>query len=302
MGIPARGGDGSLPKREALSKQIGIAARRKEGRDDAYSGVLTFSDVTCSSLTLNWTQAPGPVVSYTVTARGPTSQIKTIITGNVTGTVVMDMIPDSVYNFTVVPTKCNIQLDMATGSVVTGAAPTVDPSQPGKNYYILKNSLTWSSAQQACMTCFEDLAVINSAELTRAIPSPSYATWIGLSRSSAGDFVWVIDNQTVYGNWASGEPTNNNCVYLQTNKMWSSYPCSNVLWYMCQEGNLDSFQYHQLFSHAELDSGTRAGDLLYPESDRTYKSDANPHAGQRHRDRSAEPDPGQLVHIRSDPK
>ncbi|XP_039605543.1 C-type mannose receptor 2-like, partial [Polypterus senegalus] len=39
-------------------------------QEDAYSGVLTFSDVTCSSLTLNWTQAPGPVVSYTVTARG----------------------------------------------------------------------------------------------------------------------------------------------------------------------------------------------------------------------------------------
>uniref|UniRef100_A0A8C4RVN3 C-type lectin domain-containing protein n=1 Tax=Erpetoichthys calabaricus TaxID=27687 RepID=A0A8C4RVN3_ERPCA len=87
------------------------------------------------------------------------------------------------------------------------------------------------SAQQACMTCFEDLAVINSAELTQAIPSPSYATWIGLSRSSAGDFVWVVDNQTVYGNWAAGEPTNDNCVYLQTNKMWNSYPCSNGLCY-----------------------------------------------------------------------
>ncbi|XP_051780740.1 uncharacterized protein LOC114649576 [Erpetoichthys calabaricus] len=145
------------------------------------------------------------------------------------------MIPDSVYNFTVVPTKCNVQLDMATGLVLTGTAPTVDPSQPGKNYYILTNSLMWSSAQQACMTCFEDLAVINSAELTQAIPSPSYATWIGLSRSSAGDFVWVVDNQTVYGNWAAGEPTNDNCVYLQTNKMWNSYPCSNGLWYMCQE-------------------------------------------------------------------
>uniref|UniRef100_A0A8C4RVB0 C-type lectin domain-containing protein n=1 Tax=Erpetoichthys calabaricus TaxID=27687 RepID=A0A8C4RVB0_ERPCA len=132
-------------------------------------------------------------------------------------------------------------------SVVPPApSSSANSNQREKRFYVSTDVQAWFNARLTCMSCFEDLAVINSAEKALSVPSTSFTMWIGYRLLADGPYVWVDENQTAYESWAQGEPDSNNvCVYISSYKMWHTYNCQYSMQYLCQEGKDFAFSLSQ---------------------------------------------------------
>ncbi|XP_048881134.1 brevican core protein isoform X3 [Brienomyrus brachyistius] len=98
---------------------------------------------------------------------------------------------------------------------------------------------TWSRSREQCRKWGADLAVIDNQQVQAFLTEKgSLVYWIGLSRSTGGEWTWI--NQTVLADsyWAPGAD-GENCGCLMGKQSpgsnWGSAPCMYYTAYICQK-------------------------------------------------------------------
>lgn len=118
----------------------------------------------------------------------------------------------------------------------------------GESCYLFRHSefLNQADSSLACQTRKSSLVSIHSDEENQFIyshiqPNSAQAQWIGLIRSSSGEFLWSDGSTTSYFNWDSGEPNNGangdeNCVEMvMHSKKWNDVSCKILNGYVCKK-------------------------------------------------------------------
>uniref|UniRef100_A0A3B3E0U2 C-type lectin domain-containing protein n=1 Tax=Oryzias melastigma TaxID=30732 RepID=A0A3B3E0U2_ORYME len=110
-----------------------------------------------------------------------------------------------------------------------------------KNYVLINQAMSWSSAQQYCRTNYKDLAMIeNQDEHTEALnaKSSTYKVWIGLYREP---WTWSDGSTSSFRNWyPSGSDNyggNQHCAAEDSDHAWSDEICSGKKVFICHQGD-----------------------------------------------------------------
>lgn len=124
------------------------------------------------------------------------------------------------------------------------------PSCFPQQYYMVRDSKTWTEAQSYCRKKYTDLVTINSEEdmvrLSPMLQGETAQVWIGLY----GDFnnwKWSLEREGFYEegeaqfrNWHVTEPNTKTgsfiCVNIATSGIWSDYSCNGLLPFVCYNG------------------------------------------------------------------
>ncbi|XP_034536529.1 secretory phospholipase A2 receptor-like [Notolabrus celidotus] len=111
--------------------------------------------------------------------------------------------------------------------------------EDNKNYRFISLAMTWSEAQQYCLTKNMELAAFpNVSKLNSNIHEENFPAWIGLHREE-GTWKWST-GESEYKNWSPNQPgDNHNCatIFSQTKQMCPR-DCSSRLPFICFRYNL----------------------------------------------------------------
>ncbi|KAL4616742.1 C-type lectin domain family 2 member D isoform X2 [Arapaima gigas] len=98
---------------------------------------------------------------------------------------------------------------------------------------------TWSRGREQCQKWGADLAVIDNGQVQEFLSKKgTLMYWMGLNRSSTGEWVWINQARLGRSYWAPGADQGN-CAFLigkdEPLKSWSSTNCSHLTAYICQK-------------------------------------------------------------------
>lgn len=127
---------------------------------------------------------------------------------------------------------------------------TLPSSAVSKQYHFVSEVKIWSEAQSHCRTHYTDLATLHSTDDVNTLTQLGTQTgsaWIGLY-DDLNSWTWSIANDSFYGpdetlyrNWASGEPNNYGgnemCVHMYGQGTWNDITCSNTNPFVCYGQN-----------------------------------------------------------------
>uniref|UniRef100_A0A667WH85 C-type lectin domain-containing protein n=1 Tax=Myripristis murdjan TaxID=586833 RepID=A0A667WH85_9TELE len=116
---------------------------------------------------------------------------------------------------------------------------TVSSEEDVAKWVFVEEGKTWSEAQSYCRQSYTDLASIrNLAENEEIRGLISNSSWIGLFRDG---WKWSDGREAEFRMWASGQPdnsgSNEHCVVMSTSGVWSDFPCSRRLPFICYNGS-----------------------------------------------------------------
>uniref|UniRef100_A0A8C8DQU9 C-type lectin domain-containing protein n=1 Tax=Oryzias sinensis TaxID=183150 RepID=A0A8C8DQU9_9TELE len=112
--------------------------------------------------------------------------------------------------------------------------------QNKKNYVLINQAMSWSSAQQYCRENYKDLAMIeNQEENTEAQNTKlsNYRVWIGLYREP---WTWSDGSRSSFRNWLPNTGLNNinenqHCITENPQHQWADEFC-NIPWvFVCHQ-------------------------------------------------------------------
>ncbi|KAI2666841.1 C-type mannose receptor 2-like protein [Labeo rohita] len=117
----------------------------------------------------------------------------------------------------------------------------------------VQTSMNCTEAQKYCRNNYSDLASIrNSADVTELLKIVNGASrvWIGLVKTvrsewkwSLGDPVFYTARDSLYRNWASNQPNNDqyNCAYMSQDGLWCNDNCATQRFFICYNHSSKGF-------------------------------------------------------------
>ncbi|KAL8564478.1 hypothetical protein ACOMHN_017620 [Nucella lapillus] len=114
----------------------------------------------------------------------------------------------------------------------------------GVKYDLYREATTWFDARDACARDNKRLVqVIEKLDHERIQHYRPYIFnhfWIGLREDQGGSFKWTDDSVAKFTAWGQGQPSSqSDCVKYNTNDFtWQTNNCSDMLFFMCENGQL----------------------------------------------------------------
>uniref|UniRef100_A0A3B3QXV7 Si:dkey-26c10.5 n=1 Tax=Paramormyrops kingsleyae TaxID=1676925 RepID=A0A3B3QXV7_9TELE len=98
---------------------------------------------------------------------------------------------------------------------------------------------SWSRSREQCRKWGADLAVIDNQRVQAFLTGKgNLVYWIGLSRSTGGEWTWINQTMLADSYWAPGA-NGQNCGCLMGKQLpsrsWNSAPCTHYTAYICQK-------------------------------------------------------------------
>nr|XP_054752325.1 uncharacterized protein LOC129257911 [Lytechinus pictus] len=226
----------------------------KDFDDEDVDPILFMSmSVTENSLLLQWLPSDYncDIVGYTITYTNDGPQIVDVPGGDSNSQLIMDLMPETTYTFTLRANTYMGPRDTTQTTTVT-TLPPANPCPEGwfvgyedHCYKVAKSLVTWDEARQDCMSVEDgDLVVIETETENQYLWNETLGNdyWIGYyDRAREGQWSWVdcgADTEFAYSNWAPGQPNDLNgvqdCGQVTNFGEYNDWECDRTMMYICE--------------------------------------------------------------------
>uniref|UniRef100_A0A3Q1BVE2 C-type lectin domain-containing protein n=1 Tax=Amphiprion ocellaris TaxID=80972 RepID=A0A3Q1BVE2_AMPOC len=117
------------------------------------------------------------------------------------------------------------------------------PSCPLRQYYFVKEPLTWHEAQTYCRERFTDLATIDNMtemnQLIDTVSSTGYNSEVWIGAFSEINWKWSDGSEAEYRHWERNQPNSvldDLCIKASAPLGWSDVSCLLHLPFVCSKG------------------------------------------------------------------